>query len=93
MTNPAKPSIAPKPARKTKAAIVARLISREKGATINEIANATSWQGHTCRAFLTGLRKKGFQLVKEERGDGKTAYRTLPVSIPAGAAAAAGTSA
>ena len=90
MTNPTKPTIAPKPARKTKAALVARLISREKGATIDEIAGATSWQVHSCRAFLTGLRKKGIELAKEERGDGKTAYRTLPLS--AEIAAALGTS-
>ena len=80
MTNRTKPTIAPKPSRKTKAALVARLISREKGATVDEIAKATAWQSHSCRAFLTGLRKKGIQLVKEERGDGKAAYRTLPVS-------------
>lgn len=59
----------------SKSAIVTRLLSREKGATITEIAKATSWQPHSCRAFLTGLRKTS-RIVKEQRSDGHTAYRT-----------------
>ena len=58
----------------TKAAMVTKILSREKGATVLEIAKATGWQPHSCRAFLTGLRKKS-QLVKEQRPDGKLAYR------------------
>ena len=58
----------------TKAAMVARILSREKGATVLEMTKATGWQPHSCRAFLTGLRKKS-KVVKEQRGDGKLAYR------------------
>ena len=58
----------------TKAAMVTKILSREKGATVLEIAKATGWQSHSCRAFLTGLRKKS-QIVKEQRPDGKLAYR------------------
>ena len=58
----------------TKAAMVTRILSREKGATVPEMVKATGWQPHSCRAFLTGLRKKS-TVVKEERGDGKLAYR------------------
>ena len=58
----------------TKAAMVTKILSREKGATVLEIAKATGWQPHSCRAFLTGLRKKS-QIVKEQRTDGKLAYR------------------
>ena len=61
----------------TKAAMVTRILSREKGATVLEMSKATGWQPHSCRAFLTGLRKK-FCLVKEQRGDGKLAYRLQP---------------
>ena len=64
-----------KPARKTKSAIVTRLLSREKGATLLEIEKATSWKQHSCRAFLSGVRKTGATLTKEERPNGKTAYR------------------
>ena len=58
----------------TKAAMVTRILSRAKGATVLEMSKATGWQPHSCRAFLTGLRKK-FTLVKEQRGDGKVSYR------------------
>lgn len=43
--------------KSTKSAAVIKLLSRAKGATINEIMKVTEWQGHTCRAFLTRLRK------------------------------------
>ena len=58
----------------TKAAMVTKILSREKGATVLEIAKATGWQPHSCRAFLTGLRKKS-PIGKEQRPDGKIAYR------------------
>lgn len=58
----------------TKGAAVTRLLSRDKGGTIAEIEKATGWQPHSCRAFLTGLRKKS-RTIKEQRSDGKLAYR------------------
>lgn len=64
-----------KPGRKTKAATVGRMLRRDKGATLAEIENATGWKPHSCRAFLSGVRKTGATLAKEERPDGKTAYR------------------
>ena len=64
-----------KPARKTKAATVARMLRRDKGATIAEIEKATGWKPHSCRAFLSGIRKTGATVAKEERPDGNTAYR------------------
>lgn len=66
---------ATKPARKTKAATVNRMLRREKGATLTEIEKATGWKPHSCRAFLSGVRKTGATVAKEERPDGKTAYR------------------
>ena len=62
----------------TKAAMVTRILSRDKGATVLEMAKATGWQPHSCRAFLTGLRKKA-TIVKEQRADGKLAYRLQPM--------------
>ena len=61
----------------TKADLVTRILSRDKGATVPEMSKATGWQPHSCRAFLTGLRKK-FTVLKEQRGDGKLAYRLQP---------------
>ena len=63
----------------TKAAMVTKILSREKGATLLEMSKATGWQLHSCRAFLTGLRKKG-TILKEQRSDGSLAYRTEPVA-------------
>ena len=64
---------APKP--QTKAALVELMLQRGDGATLDELCEATSWQAHTCRAFLTGQRKKGRELVRSKREDGKTSYR------------------
>lgn len=62
----------------TKSAMVTKILSREKGATLLEIGKLTGWQPHSCRAFLTGLRKKG-DVLKEERNDGSLAYRLQAV--------------
>ena len=61
----------------TKAGMVTKILSREKGATVLEMSKATGWQPHSCRACLTGLRKKS-KIVKEQRPDLKVAYRIVP---------------
>lgn len=58
----------------TKAAIVSKLLSRPRGASLGDITAATGWQAHSIRAFLTGLRKKGINLEREQRRDGATGY-------------------
>lgn len=68
-------AISTKLPRKTKSAIVTRMLNRAKGATLAEIEQATGWKAHSCRAFLSGIRKTGATLTREERPDGKTAYR------------------
>jgi hypothetical protein len=54
---------------------VRKLLGRAKGASISEIIAVTSWQTHSARAFLTGLRKKDIAILGESRKDGETAYR------------------
>jgi len=61
--------------RITKSAAVTKLLSRKRGATLNEIMAITHWQPHSTRAFLTGLRKKGVDLLRETRSGGETSYR------------------
>lgn len=76
-TNPVGPR-APVPAPpkpQSKASIVTTLLARAKSATVEEMIAATSWQPHSVRAFLSGLRKKGNALVKEQRKTGEQAYR------------------
>ena len=60
--------------KQPKSTTVTRMLSRGNGATIAEIVKATNWKEHSCRAFLTGVRKSN-QLLKEQRPDGATAYR------------------
>lgn len=64
-----------KPKTQSKAATVIALLNRGKGASIDEICKATQWQTHSTRAFLTGLRKKGYVITREQSGDDGTAYR------------------
>jgi|TARA_R110002049_G_scaffold12487_5_gene55831 predicted ArsR family transcriptional regulator len=59
----------------TKSDKVIALLGRAKGASLDEICKATNWQSHSARAFMTGLRKKGFALAREQRGDEGTSYR------------------
>ena len=58
-----------------KSALVAKLLRRGKGASLAELQNATAWQPHSVRAFLSGLRKRGQVLIREQRKSGDTAYR------------------
>lgn len=66
--------MAKQPKKQPKSATVMRMLSRGNGATVAEIVKATGWKEHSCRAFLTGVRKTA-ELLKEQRPDGKTAYR------------------
>jgi hypothetical protein len=54
---------------------VTRMLRRAKGASIAEIAKATDWQPHSCRSFLTGVRKSGNTVIKEQRSDRSLTYR------------------
>jgi DNA-binding IclR family transcriptional regulator len=63
------------PTTKTKSSTIIALLTRGTGATLSEISKATQWQTHSIRAFLAGLRKKGFTIGREQRGDDETAYR------------------
>ena len=60
--------------KQSKSATVTKMLSRGSGATVAEIVKSTGWKEHSCRAFLTGVRKVS-KLLKEQRPDGKTAYR------------------
>jgi len=64
-----------KPKPKTKSAKVIALLERSKGANIDEICKTTNWKPHSVRAFLTGLRKKGFVIEREQHEDKGICYR------------------
>ena len=69
-----------------KSELVKKLLRRGKGATLAELQDATGWQPHSVRAFLSGLRKKGEALVKEERKSGDTADRVAAGKVAPAAA-------
>jgi hypothetical protein len=48
----------------SKQAKIVNLMKRAKGATLDELVEATDWLPHTTRAALTGLRKRGFALER-----------------------------
>jgi hypothetical protein len=52
----------------SKQAKIVELMKRAKGATLDELVEATDWLPHTTRAALTGLRKRGLTVerVKDE---------------------------
>ena len=56
-----------KPREGTKQEAVITLLRRDEGATIAQIIEATSWQQHTVRGFLAGLKKKGIKVETLER--------------------------
>lgn len=84
LTNPAQPeedaasgSAPAAPRAGSKQALIVGLLGGELGATLDELVTATGWLPHTTRAALTVLRRKGYQLGKDRRQDGKAAYRIL----------------
>ena len=67
----------------SKSDTVIKLLLRAKGATPTELIAATDWQPHSLRAFLSGLRKKGREVIREERKGGGYAYRIIVAPAPA----------
>ncbi|HSS64833.1 MAG TPA: DUF3489 domain-containing protein [Gammaproteobacteria bacterium] len=60
-----------KPLRKVETMLM--LLQRPEGAQLNELEKATTWQPHSVRAALTGLRKRGVEVTRE-RNDDVTTY-------------------
>ncbi len=60
----------------TKSALILKLLGRTSGATVKELASATSWQDHSVRGFLSGnLKKKLGLIVTSEIIDGIRHYK------------------
>lgn len=55
--------------------IVLTLLSRSKGATMEQLQEATGWQAHSIRAVISGLRKKDIHIARSQAKDGTTIYR------------------
>ena len=50
-------------------------MARKSGVTLDQMCKGTDWQAHTCRAFLSGLRKEGREVVRDSGKGGKSVYR------------------
>jgi DNA-binding IclR family transcriptional regulator len=50
------------------------LLSRDGGATLEEMSTLAGWLTHSTRAFLTGLKKKGYAVISN-KVDGIRCYR------------------
>jgi hypothetical protein len=59
----------------SKLALVIELLRRADGATIPDLTEATGWLPHTARATLTGLRKRGYAVIRERISAGDSVYR------------------
>jgi len=67
---------APSPKAEGNTQLLIDLLTRESGATIAQITEATGWLPHSARAALTGLRKKGHSIARTS-SDGITTYRIV----------------
>jgi hypothetical protein len=74
----AKEASTPLPAREgSKKAIVIDMLRRADGATLKNIMDATDWQAHSVRGFISGGlgKKMGLTVESFKRPDGERAYR------------------
>ena len=71
------PGAKPAPAAETKASIVLKKLKSPKGVTSETLMEATGWQAHSVRGFLSAVVKKklGLSLVSETGKDGVRQYR------------------
>jgi len=60
----------------SKTSAILDLLRRAKGATLSEIMEATSWQAHSVRGFISGTlgKKMGLSVKSEKREDGTRVY-------------------
>ena len=74
---PSKPAPEAKGARQgSKTRKILDLLNRPGGATLNQIIQATGWQAHSVRGFISGTLGKRMQLtvVSLRTGDGERSY-------------------
>lgn len=76
--NPAQPVFAlpalDQPRAGSKQSLLVGMLLHPEGATIDAMMTATGWLPHTTRAALTGLRKRGFAIVRRSRETAASVY-------------------
>jgi hypothetical protein len=63
------------PREGSKQALLIQLLSRPKGASLDDLVGATGWLPHTTRAALTGLRRRGFAIERVPADGARSLYR------------------
>ena len=58
----------------TKQAKLLKLLSRKSGVTLKVASQVLGWQAHTTRSAFTALRKRGYEIVRQERENKETLY-------------------
>ena len=73
-----KAEVAPKISKQN---AVLALLRRQQGASIVEIIEATGWQAHSVRGFMSGALKKRLQIpvISDKDGAGVRRYRVAPL--------------
>ncbi|RWN26139.1 MAG: DUF3489 domain-containing protein [Mesorhizobium sp.] len=71
------------PVPSTKTDIVLKKLKSAKGITVQALMEATGWQAHSVRGFLSGTVKKklGHELLSETGKDGQRRYRIIDAKI------------
>src|ERR1700733_10881181 len=69
------PALVYAPRDGSKLALVIEHLQRADGATIIDLTQAAGWLPHTTRAALTGLRKRGYAVLRERIGVRDSVYR------------------
>ncbi|WP_395689409.1 DUF3489 domain-containing protein [Aestuariivirga sp.] len=60
----------------SKSETIQAFLARPQGATISELSEATGWQAHSLRGFLSGTLKKKLGLrLDSSKGEGGRRYR------------------
>lgn len=55
---------------------IVELLSRDEGASLEEMSILANWLTHSTRAFLTGLKKKGYD-VTSDKVEGVRRYKIV----------------
>lgn len=58
----------------SKLAKLVGMLSRKCGVTITKSSEVLGWQIHTTRATLTGLKKRGYMIEREDRNGKDSVY-------------------
>lgn len=62
------------PREGTKQARLVAMLSRKSGVTLTKASEALGWLPHTTSATMTGLRKRGYAIVRSERPNNDSVY-------------------